>query len=167
VIFAEDESQSLSEIEKVQNPAFGAFLLWEFGRKYQSTSTTVPSHMLLYFLILPICLHRPTLNVVNSTLAGSGLGKFCEKIGKNREELLAIHERAFKLRSLTLDSIALGVRAGLFAVNYENGTVRSLEQKSPKVPSYIRPHVKGVVKLATWFEALEPVSVFTALKVEL
>ena len=158
---------ALTEIEKVQNPALGAWLLWEYGRRYQTTTSSAPSHFLLFFLILPICLHRPTLDAVNSTQEKSGLGKFCEKLGGQREELLAIHERALKLRTLSLSSICFGVRAGLFDLNYDIGVVRALEHKAPKPPERVKPHAKGAVKLGAWFEAIDAVSVFTALKVDL
>ena len=158
---------ALTEIEQVQNPALGAWLLWEYGRRYQTTISSKPSHFLLFFLVLPICLHRPTLDAVNSTQEKSGLGKFCEKLGTKREELLAIHERALKLRTLTSSSISFGVRAGLFEINYESGVMRALEQKAPKPPERVKPHAKGAVKLGAWFEAIDAVNVFTALKVEL
>ncbi len=158
---------ALTEIEKVQNPALGAWLLWEYGRRYQATTTSAPSHFLLFFLVLPICLHRPTLDAVHSTQEKSGLGKFCEKLGAKREELLAIHERALKLRALTVSSISFGVRAGLLDVNYESGVLRALEHKAPKPPERVKPHAKGAVKLGAWFEAIDAVNVFTALKVDL
>lgn len=158
---------ALTEVEKVQNPALGAWLLWEYGRRYQTTTSSVPSHFLLFFLVLPICLHRPTLDAVNSTQDKSGLGKFCEKLGTKREELLAIHERARKLRALTISSISFGVRAGLFDIDYESGGVRALEHKAPKPPERVKPHSKGAVKLGAWFEAIDAVNVFTALKVDL
>ena len=158
---------ALSEIEKVQNPALGAWLLWEYGRRYQATTSSAPSHFLLFFLVLPICLHRPTLDAVNSTQEKSGLGKFCENLGTKREDLFAIHERALKLRSLTVRSIAFGVRAGLFDIDYKGGVLRALECKAPRPHERVIPHAKGATKLGAWFEAIDAVSVFTTLKVDL
>lgn len=157
---------ALSEIDIVQNPAFGALLLWTFGRTYQDSLQRDPSSILLYFLVLPICLHRQTLEVANSTLARSGLGKFCEKIGTEREELLAIHERCLKLRELTLNSIGFGVRAGLFSVNYSDATLRANDRPAPELPERVKIHVKGAEKLGTWFQRLELDSIFGALGVE-
>lgn len=156
----------LTEIDKVQNPAFGAYLLWRYGRTYQDQLTASPSHLLLYFLVLPICLHRPTLNFVVSTHANSGLGKFCEKLGKDQEELLAIHERCLKLRKLTLSSVAFGVRAGLFSVNYEAGNLRANDAKHPNLAERIKPNAKGADKLGIWFRNLEAIQIFKALRVE-
>ncbi len=117
--------------------------------------------------MLPICLHLPTLEAVNRTQVESGLGKFCEKLGAKREDLLAIHERALKLRALTLSSISFGVRAGLFDLNYETGALRALDLKTPKPPERVKPHAKGAKKLGAWFESLDATHVFTALKVDL
>ncbi len=158
---------SLSEIDKVQNPAMGAWLLWKYGRQYQDQVTSESSHVLLFFLILPICLHRPTLDAVNGTLAKSGLGKFCEKFSGNREELLAIHVRALKLRRLSLSSIAFGLRAGILSIDYKKGELRALDGNPPTHPDRIKPHAKGASKLGVWFQTMEPVHVFKTLKVNL
>ena len=156
----------LSEIDKVQNPAFGALLLWAFGRAYQDNLKEEAGSLLLYFLVLPICLHRTTLDAVVSTRVSSGLGKFCEKIGHEREELLAIHERCLKLRELTLNSIGFGIRAGLFSLAYDTGILRANDQRDPKVVERIKPHIKGAQKLGAWFQPLAINHVFKALVVE-
>jgi hypothetical protein len=48
----------------------------------------------LAFLVLPLVLHRPTLEMINSTRKASGLALFAAKLGEERENLLAVHERA-------------------------------------------------------------------------
>lgn len=156
----------LSEIDIVQNPAFGALLLWNFGNSYQDSLTKASGGFLTYFLVLPICLHKPTLDVVNSTYVSSGLGKFCQKLGDKREELLAVHNRCLKLRELSLNSISFGVQSGLFSVAYSAGTIRSNELKQPKIAERIRDHVKGAIKLGAWFRELDEAQVFRTLKVE-
>ncbi|MDF1848284.1 MAG: DUF6521 family protein [Parvibaculaceae bacterium] len=157
----------LTEVEKVQNSALGAWLLWEYGRGYQNTATTAPSHFLLFFLVLPVCLHRPTLDIANSTQEKSGLGKFCEKLGEKREELLAVHERALKLRELTINSVSSGINAGLFDLDYQTGLLRALDRKAPKSPERVKPLAKGAIKLGAWFRGIDAANVFTALKVDL
>ena len=156
----------LSEVNRVQNPAFGATLLWVFGRSYQSTVAAEPSHFLLTFLVLSLCFHRPTLNIVNGTRAQSGLGKFCEKLGEKREELLAVHERCLELRDVTLSSVSFGERHGLLSVNYGNARLLAIDVKPPRFPERIRDHVKGAEKLGIWFSSLKPPEVFYALRVE-
>lgn len=159
-------SANLSEIDVVQNPAFGALLLWNFGISYQDSHTKASGGFLTYFLVLPICLHKPTLDIVNSTYASSGLGKFCQKVGANREELLAVHNRCLKLRELSLNSISFGVRAGLFSVAYSAGAIRANETTQPGPAERTKDHVKGATKLGAWFRELDEVQVFRTLKVE-
>lgn len=156
----------LSEIEIVQNPPFGAVLLWGYGRSYQDTTTADASHLLLSFLILPLCLHRPTLSQINGTYPSSGLGKFCEKLSSRREELFAVHERALTLRELTFNSLAFGIRSGLLSVNYETATFRAIDAKPPALPERILPHTKGASKLGIWFRALDVIEIFKALRVD-
>ena len=63
----------LSEIERVQNPALGAMLIWEYGLSFQDSVSSESSHYLLTFLVLPLCLHRPTVNLLKRTYERSGL----------------------------------------------------------------------------------------------
>ena len=156
----------LSEVDRVQNPAFGATLLWAYGRSYQSTVAAEPSHLLLAFLVLPICFHRPTLNIIKSTRVQSGLGKFCEKLGEKREELFAIHERCLELRDVSLSSVSFGERHGLFSVIYGTAGLQAMDLKQPKYPERIRDHVKGAEKLGVWFSGLKPPEIFHALRIE-
>lgn len=156
----------LSEIDKVQNPAFGATLLWKYGRSFQSTVAAQPSHLLLAFLILPLCLHRPTLDLIKSTRQQSGLGKFCEKLSEHREELIAVHERCLELRENTLSSIGFGERHGIIAVRYGSAEFQAIDTKEPKLPERIRDHAKGAEKLGVWFSSLQPTEIFHALRVE-
>lgn len=156
----------LSEIERVQNPALGAMLIWEYGLSFQKTVSSDSSHYLLAFLILPLCLHRPTVNLLKSTFPSSGLGKFCEKLSEEREELFAIHERTEKLKRLSLSSLAFGESSGLLTIDYENARVRANDTTKPKVPERLQDHTKGAAKLGTWFSTLTPVEIFHALRVE-
>lgn len=156
----------LTEIEIVQNPAFGALLLWKYGREYQDTLDRYPSNLLLYFLVLPVCLHWQTLDIANRTQAGSGLGKFCEKLGKNREEFLALHSRCLTLREMTFASIGFGVRARLFSVDYSLATLRALDTQAPRIVPRIKPHTKGAEKLGIWFRGLGLGNIFKALGVQ-
>jgi hypothetical protein len=56
----------LNEFEIVQNPALGAYAIWRFGLGFQSEEGR-PAALPLAFLILPLVLHRPTLEMINST----------------------------------------------------------------------------------------------------
>src|SRR5262245_60610319 len=112
-------TNEISSIEAVQNSAFGAVLLWSFGRAYQTELIGRQPELHLSFLVLPVVLHRPTLNVLASTNKASGFGKFVEKLSRQREDLVAVHARALAMRQLTLASISTGAASGLLSVIYE------------------------------------------------
>src|ERR1700675_3067915 len=101
-------TRTLSELNLVQNPALGAYVLWQFGLGYQSLDGEA-AKLLAVFLVLPIVLHRPTLELVGSTQKGSGLALFAAKLAEREENLLAVHTRALVLRPLTLRSIGFGI----------------------------------------------------------
>jgi len=155
----------LSPVETVQNPAFGSVLLWQFGFGYQRESIDrLPSFELL-FLVLPIILHARSLAHVTSTLVGSGLGKFVEKLSESREDLLAIHDRALAMRLLTLQSIGMGVTTGLLSLNYESASVRANDEKLPKAPERTKRHIAGAEKLGAWFARVPIGQTFSILQV--
>src|SRR5260221_4360460 len=102
----------LSELEIVQNPAVGAFLIWHFTLGYQEDGpAAVP--LPLAFLVLPMLLHRPTFDAVTSTRKASGLTLFAAKFDKEREALMELHGRSLQLRKLSLQSIGVAATAPL------------------------------------------------------
>jgi hypothetical protein len=107
---------ALSEPEIVQNAALGAYALWRFGIGFQ-TDDGRPAPLLLSFLVLPLVLHQPTLKMITSTQKTSGLTLLAAKLGQERENLLAVHERALALRRLSLQSIAMGVNTHRASTN--------------------------------------------------
>lgn len=159
----------LNETEIIQNPALGAFALWKFGLGFQSEYGQ-PSTMLLFFLVLPLLLHRNTMCVIESTRKASGITLFAAKLGENRENLLAVHERALILRSLTLQSLELGIKGGLLTVDYVEGTVRAntlLEKNSkPTIPERLKGLPAAAEKLGYWFSKASLHQIATTLGVE-
>src|ERR1700719_4869340 len=131
----------LNESEIVQNPALGAYAIWRFGLGFQSEKGR-PAALPLTFLVLPLVLHRPTLEMINSTRKASGLALFAAKLGEQRESLFAVHERALALRHLTLQSIGMGVASRLLTLDYDAATLRAnaSEPDAPKakLPERIR-----------------------------
>ncbi|WP_409364033.1 three component ABC system middle component [Bradyrhizobium liaoningense] len=55
------ESEKLSELQIVQNPSLGSYLIWQFGLGFQADDSQ-RSSFLLAFLVLPLLLHKPTLD---------------------------------------------------------------------------------------------------------
>lgn len=157
---------NFSPVGLVQNPAFGAVVLWQFGRSFQAEKIDALAPLNSFFLVLPIILHAETLEIARRTNTVSGLAKFVSNLADNRERLFAIHERALALRGLTLESIASGVASQLLNINYETAAVRSNETKPPTPPEGIKAHLAGADRLGRWFARLPQGQVFTLLQVE-
>jgi hypothetical protein len=156
----------LSSIAQVQNPAFGALILWRFARGFQAEKPGELPIFTLFFLLLPLILHRPTMEIIRSTNQSSGLAKFVAKLAEERERLIAVHERALALRGLTLDSLATGVATKLLWIDYTNASVRANELKTPTAPERLKHHLASAEKVGRWFARLPGNLVFSLLKVE-
>ena len=155
-----------SPVALVQNPAFGAVVLWKFGRGFQAEKIDSLAPLNSFFLVLPIILHADTLEIARTTNIVSGLAKFVSKLADCRERLFAIHERALALRGLTLESVAAGVTSQLLSVNYELAAVRANELKPPTPPEGIKAHFAGADRLGRWFARLPQGQVFKLLQVD-
>lgn len=160
---------SLTEMQVIQNPALGAYVLWQFGSSFQSENGS-PAPLPLAFLVLPLLLHRSTLDLVVSTRKTSGLALFAAKLGEERENLLAVHERAFALRRLTLQSIAMGVGNRLLTLDYSAATLRANTlapgTSKPKIPERIRSFSGAADKIGYWFSKLGLPQVASTLLVD-
>lgn len=153
----------------IQNPALGAFALWRFGMAYQAREghqVGIP----LVFLVLPLVLHAPTLELVVGTNRTSGLALFAGKLGECRDDLLAVHERALKLRQLTLESLMAAEQSKLVSIDVNQATMRSNElmsgEKAPDLPERIRWLSPACERLGHWFAGLTDQQVARTLNVE-
>lgn len=161
-------SARLSEAAIVQNEALGAYALWRFGLGFQERdgqAVTLP----LAFLLLPLVLHAPTLAVVLGTQKASGLHLFAGKIGEQREDLLAVHDRALAFRQLTLASLMVAEQSGLVRIDPSIATVRAFsphhELQAPALPERIRRIAPACEKIGYWFAGLLDQQVAHTLKV--
>ena len=162
-------SRALTELEIVQNPALGGYTLWRFGAGFQSEDGR-PAALPLAFLVLPLLLHQPTLKMITSTQMASGLALFAAKLGQERENLIAVHERALALRRLSLQSIAMGVNNRLLTIDYDAATLRANTAdeslRKPSLPERIRSFSGAADKLGYWFSKLGLHQVASTLAVE-
>ncbi|WP_292124441.1 three component ABC system middle component [Mesorhizobium sp.] len=156
----------ISPVALVQNPAFGALLLWSFGRGFQEERVGDLPVFTQFFLVLPLVLHGPTMRVIRSTNQSSGLAKFVSKLAEERERLFAVHDRALAMRSLTLESMAAGISTKLLSVDYDTAAVRSNEVKPPSPPDRLKHHVASAEKLGRWLARLPSNQGFSLLQVE-
>jgi Family of unknown function (DUF6521) len=161
--------RSLTELEIIQNPALGAFALWRFGTGYQSDDGH-RAPFPLFFLVLPLVLHQRTLNLIASTQRTSGLTLFAAKLAEERENLMAIHNRALVLRRLSLQSLAMGVSQGLLTVNVKDVTVRANTADAvlrvPVLPNRITGFSRAPEKLGYWFSKFSLHQVASTLVVD-
>jgi hypothetical protein len=162
-------NRSLSELEIIQNPALGAFALWRFGIGYQSEDGH-SAPFLLFFLVLPLVLHQPTLNLIASTQRASGLTLFAAKLAEERENLMAIHSRTLALRRLSLQSLSMGVSQGLLTVDEINASVRAntadASLRTPVLPDRISGFARAPEKLGYWFSKFSLKQVASTLVVD-
>ncbi len=158
-------SAPISSVEAVQNSALGSVILWSFGRGYQEEVMGQLPLLHLSFLVLPIVLHRPTLELVSGTFPSSGLGKFIEKFDRHREDLMAVHSRALAMRRLSLEAVSTGMAAGLLSLKYEQAVLRANDVKVRKPTERIRPYTAAADKLGRWMARIPSDSVFSLLRV--
>jgi hypothetical protein len=159
------EAMELSPVQIVQNSAFGSVALWKFAQGFQQASLDRLSNFELLFLVLPLVLHARSLAHITSTLQSSGLGKFVEKLGETREDLLAVHDRALAMRLLTLQSIGMGITTRVLSLDYDTGNVRANAIKAPKPPERLKRHLAGAEKLGAWFARISMSQTFSILQV--
>jgi hypothetical protein len=158
-------SGPVSEVEAIQSPALGAYLLWRMGASFQSNSPDAP-RIDLHFLVLPLLLHAGTLTVISSTNPASGLSKLVHKMLDTESELIAVNARAVALRELTLASLSLGVATGLLAIDHEAARVYSLDtNRKPGVTEGVKQMERGAERIGAWFAQLPKEQVFSMLRV--
>jgi hypothetical protein len=155
----------------VQNPALGGVLLWRFTCGYvdqHKTSNHPPIPLL--FIVLPVLFHRETFEVLKSTNRATGLHGFADKFSRTNlaksDVLLGIQTRAASWRSLTWESLRLGIQSRLVTVTRSAGTVIPVTTTAARgVPQSIRPLVTNAEKLGAWCSELSLFEIGTILKV--
>ena len=161
-------TMEMSEVQIVQNPAVAATMIWRCGMGYQEEGGSRTMEMPLAFLVLPICLHWETLNIVLTTQRRSGLSLFASKISAEREKLLAVHLRALAYRDLTWKAIGMGLQTQLLSIDYASAKIRSNHAKLPRyVPERVKSLVRGSEKVGAWCGRLTMEQVTTILRIDL
>ena len=165
------------EVQNVQNPALGSLLIWRFCCSYaESSNTNEPVPLPLAFVVLPILLHEETRNILKSTQKASGLRLFVDKFTQadkldnsnilRRDYVLSIQNRAIAMRSLTLQSISIGISSKLVALDADSGLLVPLSYtKAKRNPNSVLELVKCAEKLGVWFSELSLHEISTILKV--
>ncbi|MDS7598414.1 three component ABC system middle component [Agrobacterium tumefaciens] len=152
-------------IALVQNPAFGAHLLWSFGRGYHEEKIGQYPIMQSYFLVLPLVLHAQSLAEIKSTQTASGLSKFVAKLAQQRERLIAVHDRTLRMRELTFQSLGIGISSKILHVDYDTAQIRANSLSLPRPPERLKFHISSAEKLGRWTARLSPGHMFQILQV--
>jgi hypothetical protein len=159
------------EMQIIQNPAFGAVLLWQFCSGYLTESRTsefIP--MPLLFIVLPILLNEEIASYISSTRKQSGLRKFVGKFLDSRNSkgdiLLSINKKMLKMHNLTMESLVISINSGLIVLDIEHGLAIPVSSKSPrKISSSIENSLKNAKKLGEWCSKLSIFEISFLLKV--
>lgn len=154
----------LTELERVYNPALGAFLVWRTCQGHFAESSEglpVP----LAYLILPIALHRESRDALTRTNSSSGLSLFAAKLGTKQEDLLAVHERALALRSLTHSSITAGALVKMLHFDPASAKLLPLDTKPPTPSSDTLKLGRACEKLGMWLARMPVEQVVSTLRV--
>lgn len=154
----------LSELERVYNPALGAFLVWRTGQGYfaeASYGLPIP----LAYLTLPIALHGESRDALIRTNPGSGLSLFAAKLGTKQEDLLAIHERALALRPLSHASITAAALANMLHLDPVSAKLLPLDTKPPTLSPDIAKLGRACEKLGMWLARIPIEQVASTLRV--
>lgn len=164
------QAAGLSELDLVQNPAVGAYLVWQYALGYQEDGAEA-APLLLAFLVLPMLLHRPTFEAVASTRRASGLTLFAAKFDAEREALIELHGRAMTLRALSLQSIGVASTSRLVRVNHEAATLHGyplelLGIKKPVIPERLKGFAAASDKIGHWFSKLGLAQVASTLRID-
>ena len=160
------------EARHVQNPALGAVLLWRIRVRLFGAAPDewACGRLQELFLVLPILLHQDTFDLLKATTLPTGLHGFANKftrsdVGKS-DLLLGVQSRAIAWRSLTWDSIRLGVQVNIISITSSSGTVIPVTRTSPTdVPVSIKPLLANAEKLGAWCADLSVFEIGALLKV--
>lgn len=163
-------STDLTELDLIQNPAIGAYLIWNFTLGYQEDGAEA-APFLLAFLVLPMLLHRRTFNEVASTQKASGLTLFAAKFDRDREVLIELHARARLLRPLSFQSVGVASTSRLIRIDHESALLHGypltlLNVKKPSIPERLKGFSGAAEKLGHWFSKLGLPQVASTLRIE-
>lgn len=159
------------ELRLVQNPALGAVVLWRFARKYsESHALRAAAPLPLCALVLPMVWHAETADNIASTREGSGLRAFADKFSDTNashlDALLALHSRASRWRSKTMEALRMGFGSNLLRLDDKGGLIASDSAWSPAAHTQpVRIQTNAAEKLGTWFAAMSLQEISVALHV--
>lgn len=157
------------EFENVQNPALGAYLMWNFSRGYYIYNTSfIPFQ--LFFIVLPIIFRADLVDIIAGTQKQSGLRYFADKflttkVLKN-DMISHIHKASDETKYLTLESLQIAIHANLISIDADSGLVFPITTSEKKNESAsVKRLGKAAEKLGNWCARLTMHEISQILKV--
>jgi hypothetical protein len=157
------------EFENVQNPALGAYAIWNFSRGYYEYKNSFMPFQLL-FIVLPIIFRADLVDIIAATQKQSGLRYFADKflttkVLKN-DMISHIHKASEETKYLTLESLQIAIHANLMSIDAESGLVFPITTSEKKNESAsVNRLGKSSEKLGNWCARLTMHEISQILKV--
>lgn len=159
------------EARALQNPAFGAVLLWSFAAEYVENHPTHDHPPLpITFLVIPMVLHEGTKKVILSTQGASGLRFFSDKFSTSEiaqsDAIATLQRRISMTRELTLESLQFLLRSGMVTIDIEAASVIPSKARGfgQQIPDSIDDAVKAAKKLGRWTSSLSIYEIASTLR---
>lgn len=149
------------------NPAFTAYLIQRFVKKYCSTTTNLP-HLSLIFIVVPLSMSARLEPTFSSTNSRTG---FLAWISRFPEVRIGLGENITASRSIIAAGLKAAVLSDVIAINGNSylclgkakGPPENLKTRLPYRPKAI---VNRAERLGTWLaQAGSPAAIFSALEV--
>jgi hypothetical protein len=146
------------EVREIQNPAFGAGLLWRFAYGYSVARKTPPEAVPLpvLFLALPFLLREESRKLIETTRTSSGLRVFVDKYHDGRSPqtdlLLALGNTIHAYRDLSLTSLRLALMHRLLFLDPGDAEVFPLSHAIPRagMPQNLQKEWVLAERLGRW-----------------
>lgn len=157
------------ELRNVQNPALGAYILWNFVRGYYGGSSSFAPFPLL-FVVLPMLFREDIAEVLYSTNRPTGLRNFADKFSSKKElknDVVAqLNDSSEAMKGLTLESIQIAIGASLISIDNNDALVMPISMTEHKSePKEIVKMGKASEKLGYWCSQITLHEISQILKV--
>jgi len=157
------------EFENVQNPALGAYLIWNFTRGYYEYNNSFIPFQLL-FVVLPITFRADLVDLIISTQKQSGLRYFADKFLKTdvlKNDMIShLHKACESMKVISLESVKIAVQANLVSIDSESGYVFPVTTSEKKnIPDSVKRMGKAAERMGIWCSKLTMHEISQILKV--
>jgi|AGTN01.3.fsa_nt_gi hypothetical protein len=142
------------EINNIQNPALGAYIIWNFVRGYYNGKALFVPFPLL-FIVLPIMFREDMVEVLYGTNKPTGLRNYADKFTSKQilknDVISQLPPSSEMMMGLTLQSIKVAIRASLISIDVNNAFIFPISMSEHKSePKSIVQMGRASEKLGYW-----------------